>query len=257
MFLKILVFIGLLNFSGLFAADLDISTLVDAGNSDIKTIVETFALGGDYKAVHYATPEGMILGVDVGIEITAINVSDDFKNALAVTGNSSDDIPSYIPVPRLNITKGLPLGFDVGFSILKVNIQGIDILNYGGSVKYAILNGSGILPAVAVRGTFNKGKYFDIVETSTFGLEAIVSKSFLIIEPFGGIGFQKGKGKINIDDFLSSDLPVDTSDINYEPSVSQARVFIGATLKLALFHLAIQADYGKVKTFSTKLGLNF
>ena len=257
MFLKILMIFCLLSFSSVYSDDLDISTLVDAGNKEIKTVIETFALGGDYKAVHYATPEGLIIGLDVGLEVTAIKVSDDFKNALSAMGNVTDDIPAYIPLPRLNITKGLPFGFDIGLSLLKVKVQGMEILNYGGSLKYAILDGSGMLPAVAVRGTYNKGEYFDKIKTSTFGIEALVSKSFLLIEPFGGIGYQKGKGEINIDDFLPAELPASTGDIDYEPSVSQVRLFAGATLKLAFFHLAVQADFGKVKTFSTKLGLNF
>jgi len=254
MFTRLILIFSLIGISNLLSADLDISDLSNAANEHIEAVAETLALGGDYKAVHYATPEGFIIGLDIGLEVTAIKIDDDFKDALSIMGNNIDDVPGYIPMPRLNITKGLPLGFDLGFSILKLEQKGIDILNYGGSVKYAILKGENLLPAVAVRATFNKGKYFDKVKTTTYGIEALVSKSLLIIEPFAGIGYHKGKAELNASDFETGYGP--PPGLELSPSVSEARFFLGATLKLLFLHIAAQADLGKVKTYSAKLSIN-
>ena len=251
MFFRILSVLAFLGLSQAFA-DLDLTGLIGTANEDIKAVIKTFALGGDYKAVHYATPEGLIIGLDVGIEITAIKIDDKFKNALTKMGdNPAGDIPGYLPLPRLNFTKGLPMGFDVGFSILKIKQQGINILNYGGSLKYAILPGGPAIPAVAVRGTFHRGEYFDKIKTSTYGIEGLASMNFLFVQPFAGLGFQTGKGEF--DESLPGSVGLDL-----KPSVSQVRFFVGATLQLAFFHIAAEADFGsEIKTYSTKLSLNF
>ena len=251
MFYRIMSVLAFLGLSQAFA-DLDLTELIGTANEDIRSVIKTFALGGDYKAIHYAAPEGLVIGLDVGIEITAIKIDDKFKDALTKMGNNAmGDIPGYLPLPRLNITKGLPVGFDVGFSILKVNLQGINILNYGGSIKYAILPGGAAIPAIAVRGTFNRGKYFDKIKTSTYGIEGLASMNFIFVQPFAGLGFQKGTGEF--DDSLPG-----AAGLDLKPSVSQARFFVGATLQTGFFHIAAEADFGsEVKTYSTKLSLNF
>lgn len=236
-----------------FSANLDITTLSAVQNENIKSIIEFFALGADYKAVHYATPEGLLLGLDLGIETTAIQLPAKTKDALTLMGNSTANVPSMIPLPRLNITKGLPFGFDLGASLFKMKVRGIDILNYGGSLKFAFFDGGVIMPAVAIRGTFNKGKYFNRIKTQTLGIELLVSKNLIILEPFGGIGYQSGKGEID-----STGIALPTAiTLDTKQTVSQVRAFVGATLKLGFLNLAAEADFGKIQTYSGKLSLNF
>ena len=67
-----------------FAADLDISNLLGVSDAYVKEIIKIFALGADYKAVHYATPEGLVIGLDAGVEVTLLKPTDDFKAALAL-----------------------------------------------------------------------------------------------------------------------------------------------------------------------------
>ena len=73
-------------------AELNISDLTNAANSHVEALVETLALGGDYKAIHYATPEGLIIGIDAGIEVTAIKIKDEFGKEMTLIINLVDKI---------------------------------------------------------------------------------------------------------------------------------------------------------------------
>lgn len=251
--MKILIIVCLLGFATLSqAATLTMEDFSAVASDNMKAIIQTFALGADYKAVHFATPEGVLFGLDVGLEVTAIEVPNKFIHALALMGNKNGDMPPYLPIPRLNITKGLPFGIDLGASIIKVKVSGIEFLNYGGSVKYALLDGGVTSPSIAIRGTADRGKYFGRVTTSTYGVEALISKSIVFIEPYAGIGYQYGKGEID-----AGTLPIPV-DVKMKHTVTQYRPFVGAALKLFALHLTAQADFGsEVKTYSGKLSLNF
>jgi hypothetical protein len=253
MFKRITLSVLLLASTSISAADLGVGTVENAVNGTLTTIVETLALGADYKAVHYATPEGLIGGFDVGLEITAIELDQDFQDAMAQVGNSTDLVPSYLPLPRLSVIKGLPFGIDVGVSYLNITAEGFKIKNQGFSVKWAFIDIPGPFPTVAVRGSYNEGEYLDRITTKTVGFELLASMNLLVLEPYAGIGYQKGRGKVDL-----TGIPgADRLDLVTEPRVSQTKYTVGAALKLALIHFYVQADYGsKIKTYSAKLSVN-
>src|SRR4029077_4052205 len=119
------------------------------------------------------------------VDVTAISVPASFTNALAQMGNTTS-IPSVIPLPKLNIRKGVPAGIDLGFSFIKVSVYEI----YGADVQWAFFRGNVALPTLAVRASANKAD-LDMVHTRTYDFDVIVSKSVTVAaEPYFGIGMQ-------------------------------------------------------------------
>ena len=103
---------------------------------------------------------------------------------------------------------------------------------YIGSSVYAFIELAGISlhefntnPKAGVEAY--RGKYFDIVKTQTLGGELLISKTLLFIEPYAGVGYQKGKGEIDGSNIPGGDL----LDLNLKPKVEQYHGFVGFSLK--------------------------
>ncbi|MEW6614093.1 MAG: hypothetical protein AB1401_01310, partial [Thermodesulfobacteriota bacterium] len=136
-----------------------------------------------YKALSPAEPLGT-LGFDIGLEITATDIEEGADYWNKATKNA--DMPSMIPLPKLYVRKGLPFNIDVGAIYSKVPNSNISLL--GAEVKYSILKGSMTTPAVAIRGTYTQLLGVDQLDFKTYGADISISKGFLNITPFGGIG---------------------------------------------------------------------
>lgn len=98
----------------------------------------------DYKAVGPAEATGLVgFGVGVVAGYVPVDVKADWAD---VTGQNF----SGFTLVGLQVTKGLPLGIDVG--AFYTEVPGTNVNIYGGELRYAILEGSTVSPAVALRG---------------------------------------------------------------------------------------------------------
>lgn len=214
--------------------------------SDLRTLAqdEFRRLSEDVGAAlsyHQQTPTEPlgITGFDVGAAITFSKVRN--PDILRRAGN--DSVPSWLPVPTLRANKGLPFGFDVGG--LFAMVPGSDIRFWGLEARYAILEGGITTPALGVRGSFTRLTGISEIDMSTKGLDVSVSKGFLNLTPYGGIG------RVWIDS---------------EPHVlglgqekfAMNKVFVGAGFSLLLFNMNAElAQTGSSSSFSLKAGLRF
>ncbi len=217
--------------------DIQLQAMAQSEFEDLSTEVGLLI---SYVPLAPAEPLG-VLGFDIGIEMTGAKISagSAFWQAAVSDGNP----PDYIVLPKLHVQKGLPFGIDVGavFS----TVPGSNITLYGGEIKYAVLKGSIVSPAVAVRGTYTTLSGVDDLDASTYGLDASVSKGFGPLTPYGGIG------QVWISTAENAGLGLD------DVSTSATKVFAGAKFKILVLSIALQADFSDVNMYSARANFSF
>lgn len=211
-----------------------------------KKFSEEIGVALSYKPVSPAEPYG-ITGFDVGLEVSAINVDDKYWNKAV----KNQDVPGYVLIPKLHAIKGLPFGIDVG--AVYSQVPGSNIKYYGGEIKYAILQGSAVTPAVSVRGTFTKLAGVEELDLSTYGAEATISKGFGIgvkLTPYAGAGVNWIKSTPQ--DYAKTTLGLK------EESFAKTKLYVGARFNILLLSVTAEAEYNSVTpVYSLKAGLSF
>jgi hypothetical protein len=222
------------------AGDVDqIQTLTTAEfEAFSKDLVASFS----YKAGAPAEPLGVI-GFDVGISITATDLKATSAWEKAMSG---DESISTLYVPKLYIQKGLPLGIDVGafyFTIPNSNLEA-----WGAEIKYAIIDGSTVMPAVAVRGGISKMLGADQITVESNSLDVSISKGFLVLMPYAGVGR-----------VWATSTPEGTAAaVLNEISLSESKVFVGLGFQPGIFNMAFERDTtASITSYTFKMGLAF
>ena len=101
-----------------------------------------------------------------------------------LTGSNTGELS----VVGLNVTKGLPLGFDVGGFVAAV--PGANGTVFGFQVRDALLEGSALTPALALRASYTGATGLRDFDYRSYGLDLSVSKGFLLLTPNSGLGLQ-------------------------------------------------------------------
>lgn len=220
------------------AADIDSIQLLTQG--EFRLLSEDLGAALSYKPLIPSEALG-IVGFDIGVALTGTKLKND---AILRKASSGDDVPSVLPVPTLRLHKGLPLNLDIGLAYSQV--PGTDIRFFGGELRWAILPGSALVPAVAVRGAITKLSSVDQLDFDTKSIDISISKGFANITPYGGIGQVWVKS-----------TPVGVPLLRGE-DFTQTKVFAGVNVNLGVANLAFEADStGGTASFGAKLGLRF
>ena len=161
------------------AVDLDTINLLN--QTQFRLLSEDLGAALSYKPILPAEPLG-IIGFDIGIEINATQLQNSAIFSLAASGESIDTLV----LPKLHVHKGLPFGLDVGASYSAVPDSNIKL--WGAEVRYAILQGSTVTPAVAVRASYSTLVGVNQLKFATTGLDLSISKGFAMFTPYAGIG---------------------------------------------------------------------
>lgn len=212
-------------------------TLGSLAQPEFEKLAKDLGSALSYKAVSPGEPLGL-LGFDVGAEVTATKL----QSAEILNKASGKDV-SYLPVPKLHVHKGLPLDIDVGAFVSK--LPGLDAKLMGAELRWAPLAGNLAIPAVAVRATYTKLNGVKELDFNSTGVEATVSKGFLILKPYLGVGYVKSTSTPNVAGLKK----VDTN---------QAKYFGGLNINLGLVNFALEADKtGDAPSYGAKVGLRF
>ncbi|MFH2012233.1 MAG: hypothetical protein ABIJ37_05990 [Pseudomonadota bacterium] len=237
-------FLSLLSFISLTKARADdIEFQLGITQSYFEKFSKELGTALSYKALAPAEPLG-ITGFDIGIEISATDIDEGADYWRYATNNA--DMPSMIPLPKLYIRKGLPFNIDVGAIFSKLPNSNISL--FGVEVKYAILKGSAVIPALAIRGTYTQLLGVDQLDFKTYGADISISKGFLNLTPYAGIGTV----------WVSSEpknLPAGIS-LNKENSTLM-KYFGGVRFTVFMLNLTAEVEYIEVPTYSLKAGIIF
>ena len=207
--------------------------------ADFRNLSEDLGSALSYKGIAPAEPLG-VTGFDLGLEVTQTSLakSASLWNKIGVSNISN------LYVPKLHVTKGLPLDIDIGGFISTIPTTGINL--YGGELRWAFLPGSTTMPAVAVRGSLTKLTGVSQLSLDTKGLDLSISKGFAMFTPYAGIG-----------QVWTNSTPEASTGLTKE-SFTQSKLFVGGNLNLGITNLAAEYDKtGAAKSISLKLGFRF
>jgi len=129
------------------------------------------------------------------------------------------------------------------------SVPGTDIKYMGGEVKWAILSGSVVTPALAIRGAYTKLSGVTDLDISTKSVDLSISKGFAIFTPYAGYGMVWIESKETSPDPL----------INLQDeSLSEPKWFVGTKITFfPLLNLVVEADFAEVNSYSARLNLHF
>ena len=215
-----------------------LDTIDSLSQEQFVTFSENLSAATHYRSV--APPESLgIIGFDVGLSVSGT----DIDGSLFDLASDGDFSGSDLIVPRLHVQKGLPFGIDIGASLSAV--PDTDITIFGGELRYAIVRGGIVTPAVGIRATYSQIQGHDDLDLNSAGLELGISKGFLFITPYAGVGIVRSSSDPQNIDGLRSET--------YE----QGKVLFGATLNFG-FALTLEADWtDDIRTYSAKAGIRF
>lgn len=220
------------------AAD-DIDQINQLIQADFRRLSEDLGAALSYKGVIPATPLGLT-GFDLGVEVTATKI----QNRDAWDRASSGTAPDTLYVPKLHLHKGLPLGFDIG--AFYTSVPGSNIKLWGAELRYALIEGGAVTPALGLRGTYSKLSGVNQLDFHTKGLELLVSKGFTVFTPYAGVGR-----------VWTVSEPVGVTNVSKE-EFALGKYFVGANVNLGLVNLAFETDKtGDAASYNAKLGFRF
>ena len=207
--------------------------------SDFEDLSRQIGIAISYAPLAPAEPLG-IIGFDVGIEVTAVDIDQDESFWTSAVGETP---PSYLVIPKIHAQKGLPFGFDVGLEYAKA--PGTNIGFIGGELKWAFIKGGMAIPSVALRGSYTQLLGVDDLDLKTYGVDLSISKGFGFLTPYAGVG----------QIWISSREKSDVINLDKEnPSLTKG--FIGLKVTIFVFSFVAEADFAEIPLYHLRANLS-
>ena len=224
---------------GAIAKDVDIDCT--GCQDDFDAVAADLVAAIDYKAAGPAEATG-IAGFGIGLVTTYVPTDDNAWQT--VTGSDF----SAVGMVGVQATKGLPFDIDIGAFYATVPGSNVDAL--GGELRYAILAGSTVSPAVALRVAYVQVSGIDDFDLDSMSYDLSVSKGFGPFTPYAGVGRVDGAA-----DPSAAVTPATGVD---ESEVKETKLFVGARLSLGLIEFTPQYDkVGDASSYSLRIGFSF
>ena len=218
----------------------NLSSLGTLTQAELRTASEDLGAALSYKPLLPTEDQG-ITGFDIGVAVTGTDVSRSAA-ALSKAGASLGSLDTLLTT-RLNLHKGLPLGFDIGAFVASVPSLGTTVT--GGELRYALLKGGVATPAIGVRGALTRMSGSDQLALSTRSLDISISKGFAMLTPYVGAGQVWVNSSPNAGSLAGE-------------SFNQGKLFAGASMSLGLLNLTFEGDKtGNTTSWGVKLGLRW
>ena len=246
----VVLVLALTLFTGTRAMARDISFGSSLTQGEFRSLSKEAGAAIGFKNTAPAAPLG-ITGFDAGVEVEAASIKTGGNNYWDKAFNG--DAPSYLFLPKVRVRKGLPLGIDIGAMYSYVPDSNIKL--YGVELSKAILEGGVATPALGIRGTYTRLAGVNDLDLQTAGIDATLSKGFLFLTPYIGVGEvwidSKAKGNLST---LSAQAgtPLSTEKI------FQPRGFAGLKVSpLPFFGITAEVEYEVRPIYSLKAAVSF
>ncbi|HSG06074.1 MAG TPA: hypothetical protein VLB09_06720 [Nitrospiria bacterium] len=235
---------ALLFSAGIFnsaSAGNDIEIPLSFPQDDFRNLSREVGLMISFSQAAPAEPLGLT-GFDAGIEVSVAKIEADKSFWVDVVGKEP---PEYWALPKLHFQKGLPFGFDVGAVYGKAPGSNIGLV--GGELKYAILKGNAVMPALAIRGHYTALLGVDDLDMGVYGGDLSISKGLGFLTPYAGIGqvWIESEEKSGLNPTLGKE------------SLSETKGFLGFKLSLFLVSFVAEADFSSTPSYTARLNLSF
>lgn len=213
----------------------DLTSFNALSQTEFLALSKDLAASTSTKAMEPAAPLG-ISGFDVSGSVALTNTQ-----AGGAWSKVSGDSMDQLTQTKLSVSKGLSGGWDVGGFVSKVSSTNVSAT--GVHVKYALLEGNAITPAIALRGSHSRMGGVSGMTLNNTGLDVLISKGFVGFTPYVGLGtvysMAKATGKS-------------------DESFSQAKSFVGVSWNILLVNLSAEYDRtGKNSSVGFKAGVRF
>ena len=222
----------------------------DFTRDDFQSLTRDTGLAISYVPLAPAEPlgGGILPHADLGVEFTGAQINseaDYFTRAV----NNPNDLPNILPEFKAHAQVGLPV-IPIDLGIVYGTVPATDIKLIGYELKYAVLKGGLVMPAVAIRGAYTKLSGVDAFDISTRSLDISISKGIAILTPYAGVGnvWISGKAKTATSFFPDG----------FEADSRQMKSFVGIKLGLGLVNFVGEADFSRVvNEYSARMNLHF
>lgn len=219
----------------------DLNTLPALNQAEFKLLSEDLGAALSYKPLIPSEALG-VPGFDLGLAVTGTQL----KNAVLLSKASNNvSVPTTLPIPTLRLTLGLPLNIDIGAQYARVPDVKMNLV--GGELRWAILPGSTILPAVAIRGSMTRLQGVDQLKLATNAVDLSISKGFVMLTPYAGVG------QVWVTSTPDRALVPTLS----EEKFTQTKVFAGLNINLGVNAVFEVDSTGGITSISAKAGFRF
>ncbi len=226
-----------LPWSAATAADID--SLQTLAQNEFRLLSEDLAAALSFKPLIPSEAMGLT-GFDVGLAVTGTTLKNPVLLSKAARGQ---EVPRTLPVPSLRAHKGLPFNIDVG--VLYATAPDTNIRMLGGELRWAVLPGTTLVPAVALRIAATRLDGVDQLKFETLSGDISVSKGFAAFTPYGGIGQVRSKS-------TPQNVPLLRAE-----KFEQTKVFAGVNINLGV-NFAFEIDStGGITSYGAKIGVRF
>ncbi len=222
---------------GVLRAD-SLGALGNLDQAQFEELAENLGAATHYKGVTPAEGLG-IIGFDVGLVFSSTDIDSQlFDDASEGSFDGSD-----FNLARVQVHKGLPFGLDIGASIARGIDNDATVL--GAEVRYSLLDGGVVSPAIGIRASYSQMEGIDDLDVNNAALELSISKGFLMLTPYAGIGIVR----TTADPAAETGLAEETVDLE--------KMYVGLTINLGIA-VTLEADQtGDINTYTAKAGIRF
>jgi len=226
----------------IFASAEDLELNPGMSQSDFKSMAKELGVAISFNPMSPAEPLG-ILGFDISTEVVVTDINSK-KQKWKLAFEDQDTLP-VLTMTRVHVQKGLPFNIDVG--AMYAGAPSTNIRVWGLELKYAILKGGVVAPAISVRTTFSKMENVSDLDAYTYSGELLISKGFLFLTPYAGFTALR----VNADEDSKN---VDLDDVH--ETIYRGVLGLQAT-PFPLVKINLETSFGVVNQYGVSVGIRF